>query len=277
MTRSPLAYPLNRAADTDVGGAADLQTDIMRFMAILSLCLVAIFALVQSIPLAPVEPAPEPVPESAGGGLTASEPAPEPVESRVPAAEPDSVADGLTTTKPETPVVLTRPKWQPKYPRATDTSVASTLAPTTPEPVASKPSPAIPEPVASEVAPVEPEQAGFTLRFASNPALTRAVAAHHVGLYAITAGAAKRMTVSDSRISFWDASTPNAFHEMESSTVPAPVVQALARAGVETANVNWGVTLPGKMTRQVENLMQAHSGGSLIIAASGDIHWEAPQ
>ena len=35
MTRSPLAYPLNRSADMDVGGAADLQTDIMRFMAIL--------------------------------------------------------------------------------------------------------------------------------------------------------------------------------------------------------------------------------------------------
>ena len=58
MTRSPLAYPLNRSADMDVGGAADLQTDIMRFMAILSLCLVAIFALVQSIPLTPAEPAP---------------------------------------------------------------------------------------------------------------------------------------------------------------------------------------------------------------------------
>ena len=56
MTRSPLAYPLNRSADMDAGGAADLQTDIMRFMAILSLCLVAIFALVQSIPLQPAEP-----------------------------------------------------------------------------------------------------------------------------------------------------------------------------------------------------------------------------
>ena len=48
MNRS-LYYPLGRAADMDAGGAADLQTDIMRFMAILSLCLVAIFALVQSI------------------------------------------------------------------------------------------------------------------------------------------------------------------------------------------------------------------------------------
>ena len=54
MSRSPLAYPLTRGVDGDVGGAADLQTDVMRFMAILSLCLVAIFALVQSLPVAPV-------------------------------------------------------------------------------------------------------------------------------------------------------------------------------------------------------------------------------
>ena len=56
MSRSPLAYPLNRGVDGDAGGAADLQTDIMRFMAILALCLVAIFALVQSIPLVPEAP-----------------------------------------------------------------------------------------------------------------------------------------------------------------------------------------------------------------------------
>jgi hypothetical protein len=78
MTRSPLAYPLNRSADMDIGGAADLQTDIMRFMAILSLCLVAIFALVQSIPLTPAEPAPpEPPPAPTATVQEIVEPPPE--------------------------------------------------------------------------------------------------------------------------------------------------------------------------------------------------------
>jgi hypothetical protein len=36
-----------------------LQTDVMRFMAILGLCLTAIFALVQSMPLTPADPRPE--------------------------------------------------------------------------------------------------------------------------------------------------------------------------------------------------------------------------
>lgn len=256
MSRSPLAYPLNRTTDTDVGGAADLQTDVMRFMAILSLCLVAIFALVQSIPLAPTEPAPAP----AGASVAANEPAPDPVGTNLPANEPGK------------PVVLTRPKWEPKYKPPEPAPVASKLAPAPPEQAAGNLTPAN-----SGAAPTEPRQDGFTLRFASDAALTRAVAAHQVGLYAIGAGKAKRMTVAESRISFWDASTPNAFHEMESRTVPAPVVDALERTGVATGSVSWGVTLPGKMTAQVDSLMQQHSGGSLIIEASGDIHWEAPQ
>ena len=73
--RSPLAYPLNRSADMDGGGAADLQTDIMRFMAILSLCLVAIFALVQSIPLTPTAAPPAPAPQIAEpAAITPAEP-----------------------------------------------------------------------------------------------------------------------------------------------------------------------------------------------------------
>ncbi len=275
MTRSPLAYPLNRTADTDVGGAADLQTDIMRFMAILSLCLVAIFALVQSIPMAPTEPVPPvegalPITSPVGGGLPATEPKDpvggglpatkpkDPVGGGLPATEPkDPVGGGLPATKsdpePERTVVLTRPKWVPKHKPQVAAKAPPTEAPPAPIP--------------------EPE--GFTLRFASDAALTRAVAAHYVGLYALEPGSAKRMTVSESRISFWDASTPNTFHEMESTTVPGAVVDALARTGVTTENVSWGVTLPGRMKTQLDTLMQQHRGGSLIIDASGNIHWEA--
>ena len=120
-----------------------------------------------------------------------------------------------------------------------------------------------------------PEDVGFTLRFASDAALMRAVAAQHVALYAIERGRARRMTVSDSRISFWDASTPSAFHEMEASTVPRPVIQALDRAGADSEIVSWGVTLPGRMKAQLDELLGNHQGGSLIITAGGDIHWEA--
>jgi len=256
MTRSPLAYPLNRSADLDIGGAADLQTDIMRFMAILSLCLVAIFALVQSIPLTPIEsvsveevpvvPTPDPV--------VVATPQPDPVVEPPPVAKPQPEAPPV-----EKSVVLTRPKWQPKYMPA-EKPVASA------DPIVAAPTPS---------PPTEPREEGFTLRFASDAALMRAVASQQVGLYAIESGRAQRMTVSESRVSFWDASTPNTFHEMKTSTVPTAVLDALSRTGSTAGEVSWGVTLPGKMTLQLDELMQAHRGGSLIIGAGGEIHWEA--
>ena len=260
MTRSPLAYPLNRAADTDGGGAADLQTDIMRFMAILSLCLVAIFALVQSIPLTPVEtsaPTVPAVPETVDVVMESPPPAVEvPVVMEVLA---DPVPETLkeSEAKPDAArITLTRPKWVPE----------------------AVPASAAPLPEATPTDPQDPapgdEPKGFTLQFESDTALMRAVAARKVGLYAIDAGRAKRMTVSDSRVSFWDASTPNAFHEMERSTVPATVIDALTRTGPVGQDVSWGVTLPGKMKSQLDALMQAYSGGSLIIGANGDIYRE---
>jgi len=234
MTRSPLAYPLNRGADADVGGAADLQTDVMRFMAILSLCLVAIFALVQSMPMAPsVEPVPPETPD----------PVTEPVIEEAPSAAP-----------------VATPELPPEVP--TQTMQAAEATPMTE---------AVAEPIA---APIE-ESEGFILRFESDAALMRLVAANQVGVYAIEDERARRMTVSESRISFWDASTPNSFHEMEISTVPLPVVDALARTGADTDKISWGVTLPGKLMGQLDGLMQDHRGGSLVIGSNGDIRLEA--
>ena len=224
MSRSPLAYPLARSIEGDSGGAADLQTDIMRFMAILSLCLVAIFALVQSIPLAAEPPQVlEPVPSVAA----VSEPVA--IEAQ-PAAIDEPVRTIEKKTRPvpsapvdDEPVVLARPKWvstfEPRKSQALPMMPAPESAPAEalPASAATKkvtpPSQASPQPRPSQ------EIQGFTLRFESDLALTRLVAAGQVGFYAIDSGRAQRMSVSNSRISFWNASTPNSFHEMEAGTV----------------------------------------------------------
>ena len=103
----------------------------------------------------------------------------------------------------------------------------------------------------------------------------RAVASPQEGLSAIDSGRAPRMPVSERRVSFWDASTPNTCHELKTSTVPTAVIDARSRTGSTAGEVSWGVTLPGKMTLQLDELMQAHRGGSLIIDAGGKIYWEA--
>ena len=85
---------------------ADLQTDIMRFMAILALCLVAIFALVQSMPLlpTPVEPkaAPDPMPRAIPEPAPMPEPIEEPVEVPIEVPPPEPAAREVIETVVET-------------------------------------------------------------------------------------------------------------------------------------------------------------------------------
>jgi hypothetical protein len=184
------------------------------------------------------------------------EPQPQQMEPEVP-VEPAPIVEIARPV--ERAVTLTRPKWVPKPQpeRVVATPVVVPIAPP------------------QAIPPVDNEEEGFTLRFESDAALMRLVATSHVGLYALEQDRAQRMTVSESRISFWAASTPNTFHEMETSTVPGAVIEALTRTGTKAGTASWGVTLPGKLKTQLDDLMREHSGGSLIIGASGDIRWEA--
>ena len=240
MMRSPLFYPLNRGKDAEAGGVADLQTDVMRFMAILALCLVAIFALVQSIPLAPsiVEPEPAPAPE----------PRPQHVEHPQPAQ----------VVEPMQEIVLTRSQPQRQ------------LEPPRQEQQTQKAQQAKPQPVETE-----PVVEGFTLRFEDELALTRLVARDEVGLYAIQLDRSFRMSINRGEMSFWPASTPNQFHEMDATTVPPAVLEAFVRRDGSTAQtLQWGVTIPAATSRQLEQHLREAAGGALIIDARGDLRLE---
>lgn len=258
MTRSPLFYPLKRGMDYEAGGAAELQTDVMRFMAILALCLVAIFALVQSIPLAPpVSAPPAPPPET---------PAVAPARVSAPVA-PVPADPAQERPSPE-------PASEPaKLPRTAAEAPASASVPEAPVPDP------VPE-VAHDTAPPEslrePATTGFTLSFESDLALTRLVARNEVALYALTEAKSLRMSVNRGRISFWPAATPNQVHEMTSATVPATVVQAQRRAGAFGPNetVRWGVTLTPKIRRQLQGYLDAEKGGALVIDVAGNLRLE---
>lgn len=262
MTRSPLFYPLARGLDADSGGVAELQTDVMRFMAILSLCLVAIFALVQSIPLAPAveePPPPEPPPMA-----KPAPPEPRPVAAPAmpaPRAEPAVIPDPPPVVIEPEPRVASQPVPEPApVQRLERTQRVEEAAPPAPEPAP----------------PVQPE--GFTLRFESDGALTRRVARNDVGLYAIAEEQSLRMSVNRGRMSFWPASQPNQFHEMDAATVPETVVDALRRSGrLPDATVKWGVTLPSAMSQQLDRILGDSRGGSIVIAADGDLLLEQTQ
>jgi hypothetical protein len=249
MNRSPLFYPLNRGGDAEAGGAADLQTDVMRFMAILALCLVAIFALVQSIPLTPTTPVDPPRDTVMKETVTT-------VEARAEVAIAESIKAPQSVTRPALPV----PAERTAVPEPTPAPAETTASP--------------PEPMPAQQTPEQDE--GFTLRFSSDHALTRLVARSEVSLYAMAAEDAVRMTVSGNRYSFWPASVPNQYHEMDQSTVPAAVVAALRRSGsgIDEGDVRWGVILPANMRRQLDTYLSNNAGGALVIESDGNLRLE---
>ena len=264
MTRSPLFYPLNRGMDAEAGGIADLQTDVMRFIAILALCLVAIFALVQSIPLMPnvIEPPAVQVPQADLSRTMAPEPAT--AEPIIMEQEPPPVI------AEEKPLIITRPTPQRiPFERAPLEIIEETIPTQVDE--ASVPDEQLIEPAVSEPAPPATSQ-GFTLRFETDLALTRLVARNEVGLYAITPEKSLRMNVNRGALSFWAASVPNQFHEMDEATVPDDVLSALRRAGsVKTSDVKWGVTLPPNMRQQLDRFLSETNGGGLVIGGDGSL------
>jgi hypothetical protein len=113
------------------------------------------------------------------------------------------------------------------------------------------------------------------LRFETDLALTRLVARNEVGLYAITPEKSLRMNVNRGALSFWAASVPNQFHEMDEATVPDDVLSALRRAGsVKTSDVKWGVTLPPNMRQQLDQFLSETNGGGLVIGGDGSLRLE---
>lgn len=245
MNRAPIAYSLGRPLEGEAGGAADLQTDIMRFMAILALCLMAIFALVQSLPDAPVA-ATKVDEETPRAELVATEPALPPVAMPAPK-----------------PVTLTRRAAQSGAPR--------------PDPIQSarsQPAQLQAPPPVSDSTPTPPETEGFTLRFESDLALSRLVATGQVGFFALDAEGAQRMSVAANDVSFWAAPMPASFHEMDSATVPLAVRRALGRTGRADSIKRWAVTLPARLSDDLERIMQVHKGGALVITKDGRLRRE---
>ncbi len=263
MMRSPLHYSMGRGAHMDAADA-ELQTDVMRFMAILSLCLVAIFALVQSIPVVPkpaepqrpvelpraelARPAPEPMPRQV-----------EPTEIRTPAPEPVSKPQERTSVPEAIRVPVRAPIHAPEV-RAAE-----------PEPV----DPPAAEPESTVVTSAPPQDKGFTLQFEDDDALTRLISRDEVGFFAISAEKSLRLKIDGGRMDFWPASTPGQYHEMDGQTVPAEVRRALLRSGAEIGGEQrWGVTLPSGTAAQLQQFLTDASGGKLVIGRNGDLRLE---
>ncbi len=280
MVRPMWYSPRYSEADT----SETLQSDVMRFMAILALCLVAIFALVQSLPLHPVEPvqAPQPVPvekvSAAPQPVTvapATVPAPAPAQLK-PKEPPPKLVEPVEELQPA-PIASPLPEPvdeipKPKQYRKPSTTVQERLPPPAPEVVRTEPQPA-PE---STTVSTSDTQEGLLLRFASDTALLALVAQRRVDVYGWVDKAAWKLSSERGLLSFVPAPLPKRFHSMTSDTVPSAIALALSSAapGMSAHTVTWGVTLPADTARQLEHLVNKHTSGTLVIFANGRVRFE---
>jgi hypothetical protein len=260
MRRRYAKYPPGAAGhDTEA-----LQTDVMRFMAILGLCLTAIFALVRTLPLDGVE---------ARGNAemkpdTQSET--EDLKKRV-----DQLSRQLESARTEL-MNVNRPLIDPRPgDRKNTPSPAGKGMSQVPEPVFESsplPSPA-PDKAPRSGNPDEDSKQGFSLRFESAYALERLIQKGAVVFFAMRDREAWRLATGGHGPGFVNTAFPRRFHEMSPDTVPdryLVLFKRVAPAGTETPPV-WGVHLPPDTEVQIRSLVNSGTGGVLVISEKGDV------
>ena len=277
------------AAGSDIDA---LQTDVMRFMAIIGLCLMAVFALVQSIPereaVKPVQPSRVAVVRPALQQENLQQ-----IRQRIlqkkRAQQLQAELDALKSEKDQTQQILAVA--QQRYEQVTgqiqqarevrdrrENEVIRHSPQQADKPASEKPPP-VPE--ASPAAKPVPDKQGFTLRFASAAALDRLITAGSVSLYGMDGQQAWRLSMEAGRPTVARASLPGWFHEMSAATVPAHYIRSLDNAadGPGQVAIVWGVQLPSAtkaaITARVEQQqMQGEQGGTLVIRDNGQVALE---
>ena len=270
------------------GGDTDaLQTDVMRFMAIISLCLMAVFALVQGTPVQEQEVQLQDLQRQLEQGrkaLTDSEQV-----SMQKQQDLGELRGRLLNTQLQldnSRKTIEMLKHQSRQPAAKP--LIEKRSPPALKPVNEKrSSPAATKPVIkkrSSPAPAEkpvPVRQGFVLRFASAAALDRLVTAGSVKLYGMADQQAWRLSMNAGRPAVAPATFPGWFHEMSALTVPAHYLYSLEAAADSPgpSSVVWGVQLPTATRMAIAALTKGQQakgqqGGALVIQKDGQVTLE---
>jgi hypothetical protein len=270
-----------------------LQTDVMRFFAILCLCLMAIFALVKALPMAP--PADRP---------TIAEP-------RDLRAEAQSLQIQIATLRKKLAETLTQV--QSASLAAEQSSIQVKKAANDEQEILNRL--AIKQQQLKEVTqikeetqnlekiqaaldranqkvsqshprnqsiPAKPWEAdtseksardGYILRFASDTALQTLISARQVNFYAVAGKKAWQLRLTGGRPGYISAKNPAQIYEMETATVPIDYALAFEQqvAAFGRSAVTWGVTLPAQTTASINRLIKGQKRGDLVIMPDGEV------
>jgi hypothetical protein len=267
MNNGSISSPVgNDSLDT-----ANLQADVMRFLAMVALTLLA----VSTIGVVSVS---EPTSHSAD--MPAAKPAiavqPAPPEPRrespqiaAPIVEP---VENQGSTKVVAPIVTPVP--EPAEVPAVETAArmprvvrAAPAVPRETTPAASREPPA-PRP-AIEAA--HKQEQGFTLRFESDSAFRAALRRNHARLFAKTGTRAWRFDAATWQ--FVRSSEGARAHGVSGSALPGDLVAAITKAAGSTPDnlTGWAVSLDGPVVERLASAMNGQTGGQLVLDGKGQV------
>ncbi|MBA1447011.1 MAG: hypothetical protein M3H12_02085 [Chromatiales bacterium] len=261
------------------GGTDELQTDVMRFMAILGFCLMAIFALVQSLPQAASEE-PKVVEEKADNSRLKQEQEALIASLEQLHADIKQQQQKQRRVTDEQKVLTTQSQQKQRQLSALNLKIKQRQKDLAVLDQRLKKKPQIVTPIeAQETNAAKDEEPGFELRFSSDQALKHLVQNKRIQLYALGPKATWKLTFTNGKTAFHVTPSPRRYHEMTLETVPSDVLQAFQQQPITTSGtpVVWGVELPHPLQEKIQQLMQESSSGLLIIDALGHVKLERRQ
>lgn len=256
-----------------------LQADVMRFMAIIAFCLIAILALVRNVDAPPVDAEPTP-PAVVAAPEPELKPEPEKKTERVVAAAPPPVA-------PPTPAIAPRPVPKPKPELERLIASPKPIASPTPSPT---PAPAIQQPIAPAAPPEEPQplpieqlaaapepepepeppqEKGLSLRFESDKDFLRLISKRDIAVYLFNDQDAQRLS---NRYDFASAAPPRQLYEVLAATIPDAITRAARRDLGNYDRYRWGIAIPRPIEQQISGFVAAAASGELVIDRYGRVH-----
>jgi hypothetical protein len=236
-----------------------LQTDVMRFFAILSVCLMAIFALVKTLPMAPPDTRPAMV---------------EPGDPKAEVKRLQNNLGQILEDIADKRQVRSELATQIKKENQNLTIIREKMAQIQEKMDQNYQPNQEPLQEPSEITPPpEPARKGFTLRFASDEALEKLITAGKVNFYAIVGKNAWRIKMSDGKPVYIAAKFPRQIYEMETHTVPIDYKVVFQRqiAVFGRSTLTWGVTLPKQTTDSIKLMVKIRKRGDLIITPDGEV------
>lgn len=243
-----------------------LQTDVMRFFAILCLCLMAIFALVKALPMAPPAARPtmaEPM------NLTA---AAQSLQNQIAALRKKlaGLVNDIDTKQQIQSELRSRIKNETQNLKKIQATLEWANQKVNQRHARNQDIP---------LKPSEPDTAkpaakdGYILRFASDAALQTLIASGQVYFYAVTGKKAWQLRLTGGRAGYVSTKRPVQIYEMETATVPIEYATAFEQqvAAFDPTAVTWGVTLPAQTTASINRLTKRQNGGDLVIMPDGEV------